>query len=594
MAGAADESILKLAISMHSNRGVYALLLGSGVSRSAGIPTGWEIVTDLINRVAVAAGVTTPTNPEAWYRERFGTQPNYTKLLEDLAATPMERRGLLRAYFEPTKEEQEQGLKVPAPAHRAIARLVDAGHVRLILTTNFDRLIETALRDAGIEPDVVSSNDDLRGTVPLIHSECMVLKLHGDYLDTRIKNTERELARYSKLQNEFLDKVLDEFGLIVCGWSGEWDKALVSAIARCPTRRFTTYWMARGSLGEEAETLVAKRKAEVVSIDDADHGFTQLDEKIEALKDRPHALSGDVAIATVKKYLSDVRFRIPLLDLFEPALTETDEKLHSEDFPTHTTGRSDNETIKVAVHKRLADYESLTEKLLAMTITLAYYDTGHYGKLLTTCVERLSSFPMQAGLNVLLGLRRYPALLTVYGGGIAALATDRYENLASVLLNPQCKDDGSTKTVSAASILNTWLVFGSAYSLVPRPDAAREHTPANLYIRDVLAPRLQAFCSGTRYENLFDRFEYILALAHTDALSEEQRMWAPPGIFTPRHFGLMGDWGQSALKDYSDELVEQGVSSPLVRAGFFGNSVERQRAVVARVTDFFTENSSSW
>ena len=56
----------------------------------------------------------------------------------------------------------------------------------------------------------------------------------------------------------------------------------------------------------------------------------------------------------------------------------------------------------------------------------------------------------------------------------------------------------------------------------------------------------------------------------------------------------MGDWGQSALKDYSDELVEQGVSSPLVRAGFFGNSVERQRAVVARVTDLFTENSSSW
>jgi hypothetical protein len=30
--------------SIYSNKGVFALLLGSGISRSAGIPTGWEVV----------------------------------------------------------------------------------------------------------------------------------------------------------------------------------------------------------------------------------------------------------------------------------------------------------------------------------------------------------------------------------------------------------------------------------------------------------------------------------------------------------------------------------------------------------------------
>ena len=43
---------LKLATSLHSNPGAYALLLGSGVSNAAGIPTGWEIVLDRIAKIA--------------------------------------------------------------------------------------------------------------------------------------------------------------------------------------------------------------------------------------------------------------------------------------------------------------------------------------------------------------------------------------------------------------------------------------------------------------------------------------------------------------------------------------------------------------
>ncbi|GAH79535.1 unnamed protein product, partial [marine sediment metagenome] len=44
--------IIKLAFTMYSSPGVYALLLGSGISRDAGIPTGWEITLDLIKNIA--------------------------------------------------------------------------------------------------------------------------------------------------------------------------------------------------------------------------------------------------------------------------------------------------------------------------------------------------------------------------------------------------------------------------------------------------------------------------------------------------------------------------------------------------------------
>lgn len=50
------DPLLALAFAMHSNDGVYALLLGSSVSRLAAIPTGWEVVLDLIKKLAAMKG----------------------------------------------------------------------------------------------------------------------------------------------------------------------------------------------------------------------------------------------------------------------------------------------------------------------------------------------------------------------------------------------------------------------------------------------------------------------------------------------------------------------------------------------------------
>ena len=47
------EPILKASLAVHSNPGVYALVLGSGISRAAGIPTGSEVVLTGLPFVAV-------------------------------------------------------------------------------------------------------------------------------------------------------------------------------------------------------------------------------------------------------------------------------------------------------------------------------------------------------------------------------------------------------------------------------------------------------------------------------------------------------------------------------------------------------------
>lgn len=112
-----------LATSIHSAPGVYALLVGSGISRAAQVPTGWEVVKDLVVKAAAASGQN-PEDPFDWYVSNHGTDPDYSSLLEQLASTPAERRNLLFAYFEPPRDNDDPQRGAPTAAHRMIARLV--------------------------------------------------------------------------------------------------------------------------------------------------------------------------------------------------------------------------------------------------------------------------------------------------------------------------------------------------------------------------------------------------------------------------------------------------------------------------------------
>ena len=47
-----------LAFSMQANRGVYAVLMGSGISKAAGIPTGWDVTLDLVRKLAAVRNET--------------------------------------------------------------------------------------------------------------------------------------------------------------------------------------------------------------------------------------------------------------------------------------------------------------------------------------------------------------------------------------------------------------------------------------------------------------------------------------------------------------------------------------------------------
>jgi len=117
------DSLTSLAFSVHSSRGVYALLLGSGLSTAAGIPTGRDVTLDLIRKRAATGNEDCGTDPATWYKNKSGCDADYSHLLDELAKTPADRTILLSSYFEPTADELSRGLKAPTLAHKVIARL---------------------------------------------------------------------------------------------------------------------------------------------------------------------------------------------------------------------------------------------------------------------------------------------------------------------------------------------------------------------------------------------------------------------------------------------------------------------------------------
>src|ERR1700677_1437861 len=76
--GGMIDPMTSLAFSVYSGKGVYALLLGSGVSRTSGIMTGWDIVQDLIRKVAAVEGKDCGENPAGWYEKTYGKEPDYS------------------------------------------------------------------------------------------------------------------------------------------------------------------------------------------------------------------------------------------------------------------------------------------------------------------------------------------------------------------------------------------------------------------------------------------------------------------------------------------------------------------------------------
>lgn len=572
---------------MHSNKGVYALLLGSGISRAAGIPTGWEVTLDLIRKLAHVKNENCEPDPSNWYEETFSEEADYSKVLNLLAKTPSERSQLLKGYFEPTEEERQQKLKTPTEAHKAIANLVAKGLVKVIVTTNFDRLMEKALEDAGVVPIVISTTDTVLGSLPIVHTSCTLIKVHGDYLDTRIKNTPEELSNYDEHLNTLLNRVFDDFGLIICGWSGEWDTALRESILRSISRRFTTYWAVKDPLNEKAKKMADFRRAELISIHSADSFFADLSEKLTAISEfeRPHPLSAQIAVATFKRYLANESDKIRLYDL----VTQETDKLFENISPVFCSTQNPQPD-KDTLLQRINQYEAKSETLLAIMVTGGYWGDQRTADLFAKSLERLiGHYKEQNGYQAWVSLQLYPALLLLFSAGLGALASENYAMLATLFLKPHNNYTYREKELLIFSLVPARVIEQKTGWLLPNLE--RHHTPASDYLAEFLYEPLKEYIpEKIDFEDKFDRLEYLISLTICDQLLQSSTYhWTPIGRFGWRSRGLG--------KHYVSNMVHSEIESEAenwkpLKAGFFGGSLDR--AKTAEQTFLEQLKNTSW
>ena len=567
------DPIHSLAFSIQANRGIYAVFLGSGVSRTAKIPTGWDVTLDLIRKLATLANENCNPSPEQWYQERFGREPDYSEVLAAIAKTPAERQQLLRYYWEPTEQEREEGAKQPTAAHRSIAALVEQGFIKVIITTNFDRLMETALIEAGITPVVLSTPDHIAGALPLIHTSCCVIKVHGDYLDTRILNTPQELSAYPPALDKLLDRVFDEFGLVICGWSADWDEALRKAMLRSPSRRFSSYWAVVGEPSASAQELIIG----------ADHFFQTLQQQVQSLQEfsRPHPLSTEAAVASLKRYLSEPKFRIQLSDLVTNEVEKVTESIENRMFsvsgPVPDTATATS---------RVRTYEAFCSTLIPMAVAGGQWADNEHVSLWQRALQRLSVTPQQSGMTYLLwgGLQRYPATLLLYSLGMSAIETGRFLFLAQLFGTPihhEYQDD-----ISAVQALAPYGgLFDDGKVACTLQGMEKMKYPLSEWLYSYLRTHFrQLLPTDKNYQMIFDQLEILIGLAFGSRKEGLMGYWASPGCFNYR-----GDTMPRILKHIENSISRLGDQSPYVSSNIFGESSEVCRTQIEEFKKFMIE-----
>ena len=305
------DPIVSLAVGIAESPGLYAFLLGSGVSRDAGVPTGGEVLRNAqADLYRVVTNESEPPEGEGgldrWIEKQGYADLGYSGILGLLAPDQVGLRDYLAQYFE--------GLE-PGEVHRLLARMSDRGLIRVFVTTNFDRLLEAALAEVGIVPVLVTSEDDLRRASQREHVNTYMVKAHGDYLQQTIRNTAGELAQLDSGMETEVQEIFDRYGLVVLGYSGS-DEALMRLL-RNRNSRHGIYWVGRTAPTGDVAAVLESLGARLILRDTAADFLSDLGRRIDAFRSHPSGDTPQIVAAEIVALLrsrDDIGLREKLKD----------------------------------------------------------------------------------------------------------------------------------------------------------------------------------------------------------------------------------------------------------------------------------------
>lgn len=476
--------------------------------------------------------------------QKYREEPDYSIILEKLAVTQAERFNILKPYFEPSQQDLEEGLKQPTIAHKQIAKLIQEGFIKIVITTNFDRLLEKALREVDVEPTVISHPNDIDGVLPLVHNKLVILKLNGDFLDSRFLNTKKELDLYNEKLKDFTLRIIDEFGIITCGWSAKWDSGLVNIFKQSSNFRFSSYWTYLNKCNPELEDLAKTRKGKTFQIKNADYFFNELYEKVDSLKsiDKTNLISEEIAIARIKKYVASedhrVRFNDLLHDQIEPLLTFQAKNDFSKIQP-----------IAEELQPILLKLQYKLENFLPILIYAVYWSKDYHNKVIIDILKR-TAIPQDLKGQFYrdsVNFQYFSSLAILYCIGISAIKTEKYELLKDCFYIKIPNEIKGQKRVFLIESVNSSIIDKEIFNKVISKNFK---TPLSTHLNQFLKPLFsQIIYDDEEYDEIFSIMEYLISLNYMYMIREGYRIdWAPWGEYVWRN--------NSYKKTLLDEFLE--------------------------------------
>ena len=228
--------IVRLAASALPGEKKYILFAGAGVSKDAGIPTAWDLMLKTAGLLYAADSkkVDRNINLEEWFISSKYAALEYSELIKLIYPHSPDQQSFLKQYL------MDHNI---GESHMAIAEMARRGIIRAIITTNFDHFIEKALEKLGLDIQVISTDEDLDNSEPLIHCKAVRLyKPHGTLGCGALKNTPKELESLSSLMEAELVRVMGEHGIIVLGYAGM-DSDIQKVFEKRRSSLYPVFWV---------------------------------------------------------------------------------------------------------------------------------------------------------------------------------------------------------------------------------------------------------------------------------------------------------------------------------------------------------------
>jgi protein O-mannosyl-transferase len=224
----------------------FAFFIGSGCSRSSGIPTAGELVKEqwLPRLRSLCSPEIEDGALDDWAARRIaGYDPanpagSYGAVIEELFLTPGERQ---------VEIERLCDGKFPRFGYATLASLIahTDGSFNVALTTNFDDLIADALYLFTPSRPLVIQHESLSEYIRPTRTRPLVVKLHGDHRLSPL-NTAQETMQLKESINRAVKALLQDRGLIVLGYGGA-DQGILRMLGELTGEAlpFGVYWVSR-------------------------------------------------------------------------------------------------------------------------------------------------------------------------------------------------------------------------------------------------------------------------------------------------------------------------------------------------------------